>query len=206
MNLWSTNLRTKETKMILTLNANGGSMTWDKEQKNIFLLADGQISRIDPATVKRDMLAMSGEEALDVDAERAAMFDHVWRRTRDTFYSKGYHGIDWVGLRPVYAKYLPYIGNNFEFAEMLAEMLGELNISHSGATFGANNPNDDATASLGVFYDPTYAGAGAKVAEVIKDGPLDGAASPGARRRGAGPLRHRYRYAARRQGASFPEA
>ena len=49
MNLWSTNLRTKETKMVLTLNANGGNMAWDKEQKYIFLLADGQISRIDPA-------------------------------------------------------------------------------------------------------------------------------------------------------------
>jgi C-terminal processing protease CtpA/Prc len=159
--------------MILTLNANGGNMAWDKEQKNIFLLADGQISRIDPATVKRDMVAMSGEEALDVGAERAAMFDHVWRRTRDTFYSKGYHGIDWIGLRPVYAKYLPYIGNNFEFSEMLAEMLGELNISHSGATLTTSNPNDDATASLGVFFDLTYVGPGMKVAEVIKDGPLD---------------------------------
>ena len=175
LNLWSTNLRTKETKMILTLNANGGNMAWDKDQKNIFLLADGQISRIDPApaTPKRDMVAMSGEEALDVDAERAAMFDHVWRRTRDTFYSKGYHGIDWVGLRPVYAKYLPYIGNNFEFSEMLAEMLGELNISHSGATLTQSTPNDDATASLGLFFDLTYTGPGAKVAEVIKDGPLD---------------------------------
>jgi tricorn protease len=173
LNLWSTNLRTKETKMILTLNANGGNMAWDKDQKNIFLLSDGQISRIDPASAKRDMVAMSGEEALDVDAERAAMFDHVWRRTRDTFYSKGYHGIDWVGLRPIYAKYLPYIGNNFEFSEILAEMLGELNISHSGATFAASNPNDDATASLGLFYDLTYTGPGMKVAEVIKDGPLD---------------------------------
>jgi len=175
LNLWSTVLRTKETKMLLQLNANGGNMAWDKEQKYIFLLADGTISRIDPSSpaVKRDMVAMSGEEALDVDAERAAMFDHVWRRTRDTFYSKGYHGIDWIGLRPVYAKYLPYIGNNFEFAEMMAEMLGELNISHSGATFNQSNPNDDATASLGVFYDQTYTGPGAKVVEVIKDGPLD---------------------------------
>ncbi len=174
MNLWSTNLRTKETKMLLTLNANGGNMAWDKEQKYIFLLADGAISRIDPSgAVKRDMVTMSGEDALDVDAERAAMFDHVWRRTRDTFYSKGYHGVDWIGLRPVYAKYLPYIGNNFEFAEMLAEMLGELNISHSGATFNTQTPNDDATASLGVFYDQTYTGPGFKIDEVIKNGPLD---------------------------------
>jgi Tol biopolymer transport system component/C-terminal processing protease CtpA/Prc len=173
MNLWSTNMRTKETKMVLTLNANSGNMAWDKEQKYIFMLSDGTISRIDPTSAKRDMVAMSGEEALDVDAERAAMFDHVWRRTRDTFYSKGYHGIDWVNLRPVYAKYLPYIGNNFEFAEMLAEMLGELNISHSGATFNQTNANDDNTASLGLLFDQTYTGAGMKVDEVIKDGPLD---------------------------------
>ena len=175
MNLWSTSLRTKETKMILALNATAGNMAWDKEQKFIFLLADGAISRIDPvpATPKRDLVAMSGENVLDVDAERAAMFDHVWRKTRETFYSKGYHGVDWVGLRPVYAKYLPSIGNNFEFAEMMAEMLGELNISHSGATYSASNPNDDATASLGVFFDPTWAGAGARVVEVINDGPLD---------------------------------
>src|SRR5881227_2741971 len=56
---------------------------------------------------------------------------------------------------------------------MLAEMLGELNISHSGATFNQSQPTDDATASLGVFLDQTYLGAGAKVDEVIRDGPLD---------------------------------
>jgi Tol biopolymer transport system component len=173
INLWSTNLRTRETKMVLALNANSGGMVWDKNQKAIFLLADGQISRIDPATAKRDNIALAGEEALDADAERAAMFDHVWRRTRDTFYSKGYHGIDWIGLRSVYAKYLPHVGNNYEFAEMMAEMLGELNISHSGATFNASQPTDDATASLGIFYDQTYAGPGVKITEVIKDGPLD---------------------------------
>jgi hypothetical protein len=61
------------------------------------------------------------------------MFDRVWRRTRDTYYTAGYHGVDWVALRPQYEKYLPHIGNSYEFAEMLSEMLGELNVSHSGA-------------------------------------------------------------------------
>jgi C-terminal processing protease CtpA/Prc len=101
------------------------------------------------------------------------MFDHVWRKVRDTFYTHGYHGIDWKAIRPVYAKYLPHIGNQYEFAEMLAEMLGELNISHSGATFSPSSPTDDATASLGVFVDQSYAGAGVKIEEIIKDGPMD---------------------------------
>ena len=173
MNLWTTNLRTRETKMLITLNSTSGSMEWDKEQKNIFLLADGGISKIDPATSKRDMVPINGEMFVDGGAERAAMFEHVWTRTRDTFYSAGYHGADWNSLKPMYAKFLPHLANNYEFAEMLAEMLGELNISHSGATYTASTPNDDATASLGVFYAQSYAGTGVKIEEVIKDGPLD---------------------------------
>jgi C-terminal processing protease CtpA/Prc len=97
----------------------------------------------------------------------------VWRRTRDTFYSAGYHGVDWVAIRPVYAKYLPHISNNYEFSEMLSEMLGELNISHSGSSFSSSSPTDDATAALGVYYDQAWAGPGMKVAEVVKDGPLN---------------------------------
>jgi len=173
MNLWSTSLRTKETKQVLALNANGGSMAWDSEQKNIFLLADGAIAKIDLAAAKRDAVPLGGELLVDIGAEREAMFDHVWRKVRDTFYTHGYHGVDWMAIRPVYAKYLPHIGTSFEFAEMMAEMLGELNISHSGATFSASTPADDATASLGVFLDQSYAGAGVKIDEVIKDGPLD---------------------------------
>jgi C-terminal processing protease CtpA/Prc/Tol biopolymer transport system component len=172
MNLWSTTLRTKETKMLVTLNTNGGSLAWDKDQKTIFLLADGGISKIDPATAKRDAVSINGEMVLNVAAERQESFDHVWRTVKESFYTAGYHGADWDGLKPVYAKYLPHIGNNYEFAEMLAEMLGELNISHSGATYSASAPNSDETASLGVFYDQAYKGVGVKVDEVIKDGPL----------------------------------
>jgi tricorn protease len=173
MNLWSTTLRTRETKMVVSLNANSGRMEWDKEQKTIFLLADGAISKIDPATAKRDPVAFNGEMVLNAAAERQESFEHVWRTVKESFYTAGYHGADWDGLKPVYEKYLPHIGNNFEFAEMLAEMLGELNISHSGATYSAAAANQDETAALGIFYDPAWKGPGIKVDEVIKDGPLD---------------------------------
>jgi Tol biopolymer transport system component/C-terminal processing protease CtpA/Prc len=173
LNLWTTNLRTRETKMLVTLNANSSSMQWDKDQKTIFLLADGGISKIDPATSKRDVVTINGEMVLDEAAERREMFEHVWRRTKETFYTAGYHGVDWDGTKAVYEKYLPYIGDNYELAEMLSEMLGELNVSHSGASYSSSGQNADATASLGLFYDESYKGNGMKVVEVIKDGPLD---------------------------------
>ncbi|MBM3295798.1 MAG: peptidase S41, partial [Candidatus Aminicenantes bacterium] len=173
MNLWTTNLRTKETKMLAALNANGGNMVWDKDQKSIFLLADGGLSKIDPASGKRETIGLGGEMVLDVEAERRSMFEHVWGRTSETFYTAGFHGADWLALKPVYEKFLPHIGNGHEFAEMLSELLGELNVSHCGASYSASNPNADATASLGIFYDQTGRGAGVKIDEVIKGGPLD---------------------------------
>ncbi len=173
MNLWTTNLRTRETKMLVALNANSGSLAWDKEQKSIFLLADGSLSKIDPSSGKRDPIAIRGEMVVDLAAERAAMFEHVWRRTLETFYTAGYHGADWVNLKSVYERHLPGIGDNYEFAELLSEMLGELNVSHSGARYAASMPNADETASLGAFYDPAYAGPGFKIEEVVAGGPLD---------------------------------
>jgi tricorn protease len=173
-NLWSTNLRTKETKQLTTLNANGGgNMVWDKEQKNIFLNADGRISKIDAASGKQESISTGGDMNLDVAAERAFMFEHVWRRTKKTFYTATFHGVDWNSYKPDYQSYLPHIGNNYEFAEMMSELLGELNISHTGATYNAPSANGDATASLGVFYDWNYTGPGVRVEEVIKDGPTD---------------------------------
>jgi tricorn protease len=152
-NLWTTNLRTKETKMLVPLNAGGGSMVWDKDQKTIFLAADGGISKIDPVSGKRDPISINGEMYLNVDAERRFMFEHVWRRTKETFYTASMHSVNWDSYKPDYEKYLPYIGNNYEFSEMLSELLGELNVSHSGSSYGNATPNSDATASLGAFYD-----------------------------------------------------
>lgn len=172
MNLWTTNLRTKETRQLVTLNAGSGSLDWDKDQKTLFLLSDGSLSKIDPASGKRDAISINGEMRTDPAAERAAAFEHVWRRTKNTFYNGTYHGIDWTEIKPAYMKYLAGITSNFDFAEMLAEMLGELNISHSGAAYTGTGANADATASLGIFYDQAYRGAGVKVVEVLKDGPL----------------------------------
>jgi len=173
MNLWSTELRTRETKMVAALNANRASMAWDKDQKSIFLLSDGGISKVDPSSGKRDNVTIRGEMVTDLAAERAHNFEHIWKQTLETFYTAGYHGVDWVGLKPVYEKYLPHIGNGYEFAEMMSEMLGELNVSHSGARFSSPDPTGDATASLGIFYDQGYEGAGIRVVEVLRNGPLD---------------------------------
>ncbi|HSJ67145.1 MAG TPA: S41 family peptidase [Anditalea sp.] len=173
MNLWSTNLRTKETKMELSLDANSGRLYWDKEMKHLFLLSSGGISKINVENNKKENVKINGEMIFDRDAERAYMFDHVWARTKGMFYTPDMHGVDWSEMQKEYVKYLPHIGNSYEFAELLSEMIGELNVSHAGARYSRSIEQGDATASLGLFMDYSHKGDGIKIQEVLKGGPLD---------------------------------
>ncbi|MEE9373077.1 MAG: S41 family peptidase [Saprospiraceae bacterium] len=174
LNLWSTNLRTKETKIAIKLGARSGGLEWDKDQENLYLLADGKISKIDPDKGDKKSVKLKGEIIFDKNAERTSMFDHVWNRTKNIFYHSNFHGIDWDQMRTEYQKYIPSVGNSYEFAELLSEMLGELNVSHAGARYrGDGITNRDATASLGIFMDYDYKADGIKIEEIIKGGPLD---------------------------------
>ena len=174
-NLWETNLRTRATKMAIKLGSRGGSLEWDKDQKNLYLLADGSIKKVDLDKGSTKGIKLGSEIEFDKDAEREAMFDHVWNRTNNIFYHSNFHGIDWDTMRSTYKKYIPSIGNSFEFSEMLSEMLGELNVSHAGARHRGNGglSNADATASLGIFLDYNHVGNGILIDEIIKGGPLD---------------------------------
>ncbi|MCH6232966.1 S41 family peptidase [Cognataquiflexum rubidum] len=173
MNLWSTDLRTRDTKMELKLDAGFGRLEWDKEMKNLYLLADGNISKITDKGTKREQIKIAEEMTLDTDAERAEMFEHIKIRTKGAFYTPDFHGVDWDALTAQYEKYLPYIGNSYEFAEMVSELIGELNVSHAGARYGRSIPQADATASFGIFMDYSFKNPGIKIVEVIKGGPLD---------------------------------
>ncbi|MFA5669150.1 MAG: S41 family peptidase [Balneolaceae bacterium] len=173
MNLWETDLRTKETKMTVSLNASFGSLMWDQKQENLYLLTGGRISKIDLAKGSSKGISIAGEMEYDAVKEREHMFDHVYIRTKNIFYEPTFHGNDWDKLYTEYKKYLPSIGNSYEFTEMLSEMLGELNVSHSGARYSGSIDNGDATASLGIFIDYAHKGNGIKITEVIKGGPLD---------------------------------
>ncbi|MDN3595344.1 S41 family peptidase [Zunongwangia endophytica] len=175
-NLWETNLRTGETNMAVKLNSRGGSLVWDEKQENLYLLSGGNISKIDVEKEKSEGIKISGDMYYDEVAEREKMFDHVYIRTKNVFYEPTFHGKNWDSLYVQYKKYLPHIGNSYEFAEMLAEMLGELNVSHSGARYSNRSDEGDETASLGIFTDYDFKEDGIKITEVIKGGPLDKAA------------------------------
>jgi Tol biopolymer transport system component/C-terminal processing protease CtpA/Prc len=175
--LWVTELRTKETKLLSKLGLRRSGMELSGDGKFILLFADGKPMKIDVESGKSESLKTTGEMLLKPEEERAYIFDHSWRQFKEKFYVEDMQGVDWDYYYKVYRKFLPYISNNYDFAEMLSEMLGEMNASHTGCGYRLSRPNVDQTADLGLFYDYDFSGPGLKVAEVIEGGPFNKADS-----------------------------
>ena len=140
------------------------------DDKYIYLLSGARVSRIATATGKSESISFSGEFEHKPVQEREYIFNHIWKQVNEKFYDPTIHGIDWAGYKETYAKYLPHINNNFDFQEMLSEMLGELNGSHTGARYSYKSGLNMGT--LGAFYDNEYEGDGLKIKEIIKGGAL----------------------------------
>jgi tricorn protease len=173
VDLWTTKLRSNETKLLAKLGVGGAGMTLSDDGKSIFVIADGKVMKVDAESGDKKGLNFNGEMELKAAQERDYMFNHMWQQVKDKFYVKDLHGVDWNGYKSDYAKFLPHITNNYDFSEMMSELLGELNASHTGCRYRSEGDTDDQTASLGLFFDESYAGAGLKVVEVLKDGPSD---------------------------------
>lgn len=173
--LWMTNPRTKETKLIAKLDGGPAGMSVSKDGKNLFVVSDGKIMKVDAESGRVSPVTVNGEMVLNATQERAYIFDHTWRQVSKKFYDPKMGGVNWDMYHAQYARFLPHINNNYDFQELLSEFLGELNASHTGGRFSPQNSNGDATASLGMLYDETWDGAGLKVMEVLEGGPLTNA-------------------------------
>jgi C-terminal processing protease CtpA/Prc len=147
-----------------------------KDGKSLFVVNNGSLLKIDDAG-KSTPVSINTEMLLDPAAERSYIFAHAWRQVKSKFYDPRLHGIDWQMYQEAYAKFLPHISNNYDFQELLSEILGELNASHTGGRYTPQPVNPDNTAALGLFYDESSVAQGIRVTEIIPDGPADRANS-----------------------------
>ena len=169
--LWKMNLREKDTKRLHKLNTGWASLMLDKKG-DIFLLGSRMMQKMDAKSDALKSISYQAEMKMDLAAEREAMFDHVYKQHQKRFYNLTMHGVDWDAMTAAYRKFLPHIDNNYDFAELLSEWLGELNVSHTGGRYSPRG-GGDVTSNLGLLFDWNYQEKGMKIAEVIEKGPFD---------------------------------
>jgi tricorn protease len=122
-----------------------------------------------PAAPRR--LTFTARVELDRRAELRQVFHESWRVMKHRFYAEDMHGVDWDKTRAVYEPLLAHVADREELHDVINQMIGELNASHTGVSHppaagpaATRFPGFELKADPSGFY---------RVAHVYKRGPAD---------------------------------
>jgi tricorn protease len=106
------------------------------------------------------------------------MFDDAWRCMKYRFYDPKLHGTDWDAMRGKYKPLVAYVADRHELMNVINEMIGELNASHTGASAGRERvPGEEGpgimTRHLGLDLQADQASGRFKITHIYEDGPAD---------------------------------
>ncbi|MDE7465827.1 MAG: PDZ domain-containing protein [Muribaculaceae bacterium] len=171
--LWKKNLRKGDVSIAKKLGGSPAMMVADKDGE-IFIIGSN-VQRFSPKGGDLKSVSISTKAKIDPAKEREVMLDFVENEARERFYLPEMP-VDWTAYVNNYRRFLPHITDNHDFADLLSELLGELNVSHSGARYFSSAAVDQ-TASLGLIFNLTQPSRGLEIEEVMAGGPFDRATS-----------------------------
>ena len=128
-----------------------------------------------PTEGARKRITFNVRVKINRPAEWAEMFGDAWRTMKYRFYDPAMHGKDWDAAKAKYEPLVRDVGDRQELLNIINEMIGELNASHTGS---APPPAGRATGAvstgnLGLELAPDSAAGRYRVTYVYEDGPAD---------------------------------
>ncbi len=127
------------------------------------------------ADATRRRISFNVRVKIDRPAEWAEMFGDAWRTMKYRFYDPAMHGMDWDAAKAKYGPLVQDVGDRQELLNIINEMIGELNASHTGAAPppGGRATGGVSTGNLGIELEPDSAAGRYRVTYVYEDGPAD---------------------------------
>jgi tricorn protease len=115
---------------------------------------------------------------LDPREEWAQIFYEGWRKEREFFWDAGLGGLDWKGIRDRYATLLPRLANRSDLGDLMGEVIGELNNSHT-YVFGGDPGVHVKHVSVGLLgADVQREGDVYKIVRIYHGDPADNVVAP----------------------------
>ncbi len=169
--LYSVRFDGEDLKRLTEDDTSPSNVQLSKDGKTVFYLnSKGKAGRIGIDGKKGDPMPFSARVTIDVEAQRAAVFNEAWRALNEWFYDPAFHGADWASKAEIYRPWALNASHDKDFADVLNLMLGELNASHMGYRPKRDNSGEK-TGWIGATFDPTADGPGILVDEVLEDSP-----------------------------------
>ena len=171
--LWELDVREKSTKILKKLGMGGAEIKLNKKGDKLYVLSGGNLQTIETKGGKATPIKYDATMLLDRAAEREYMFNHIFLQENKRLFRRDSNGADFVQIKKDFYPFLAHINNNYDFTELMSEILGELNVSHSGCGMMSNGKSGDVTACFGLLFDVDYDGDGLLIDEVLEKGPFD---------------------------------
>ena len=116
----------------------------------------------------------SARVEVDHRAERRQVFEESWRIMKHRFYAANMHGVDWQKMRQTYEPLLDFVGDQEEMHNVVSQMIGELNASHTGISAGARGREESGVQTRYPGFELQADPSGYyRVAHIYKNGPAD---------------------------------
>ena len=171
--LWELDVREKSTKILKKLGMGSAEIKLNKKGDKLYVLSGGNLQTIETKGGKATPIKYDATMLLDRAAEREYMFNHIFLQENKRLFRRDSNGADFAQIKKDFYPFLAHINNNYDFTELMSEILGELNVSHSGCGMMSNGKSGDVTAYLGLLFDVDYDGDGLLIDEVLEKGPFD---------------------------------
>jgi len=111
---------------------------------------------------------------IDYKNQWQQMFDDAWRTMKYRFYDPKMHGYDWDAMRARYKPLVEFVADRQELLNIINEMIGELNASHTGAAPPPGSREGAVqTQHPGIEFTPDASSGRYRVAHVYENGPAD---------------------------------
>ena len=171
--LWELDVREKSTKILKKLGMGGAEIRLNKKGDKLYVLSGGNLQTIETKGGKATPIKYDATMSLDRAAEREYMYNHIFLQENKRLFRRDSNGADFAQIKKDFYPFLEHINNNYDFTELMSEILGELNVSHSGCGMTSNGKSGDVTACFGLLFDVNYDGDGLLIDEVLEKGPFD---------------------------------
>jgi tricorn protease len=112
---------------------------------------------------------------VDHREEWKQVFNESWRVMKHRFYDPEMHGVNWAAMKGVYEPLMDYVADQEEMHNVVSQMIGELNASHTGISATPTQEERDhnvQTRFPGFEMEADPSGY-YKVSYIYKDGPAD---------------------------------
>ena len=143
--------------------------------EKLLVIANGQWGIVDLApdqSIETPLRTGELETVLDPVAEWHQLFDDAWRLERDYFYDADMHGVDWDAMRTRYGALIDDAATRWDVNQVLGDLIGELNASHTYR--GGGDTDEAAQRSAGLLgIDWAVENGAYRIARIIEGAPWD---------------------------------